>query len=248
MNHLQYLESHGIQVHLRPNGNLGIKGLSLIQEPTRSQLTEWARQHKRLIIQQINLNEKNELTKKQRYQGDKPKDEVLPNTKETKKVFSELLARVGAYVKNSNGSNSLVFDPPLAGPDHDQKRWQLAGELEEMFRKMPELSISKSTRSDPAAPHKEVKKKITPEMMRSQKASRSWILPRLPELQAYGWTPRMLFRVGRFKYPLGNWGPAWCDNWVRPDVKVKIDPDGAIRWSWTEKTGRTVTQAKRPYI
>ena len=162
--------------------------------------------------------------------------------------FNELLHLTGAHISRRSGKITLVFDPPLAGPDHDQKRWQLAGELEEMFRKMPELAISKSTRSDPAAPHKEVKKKITPEMMRSQKASRPWILPRLPELKTYGWTPRMLFRVGRFKYPLGNWGPAWCDNWLRPDVEVTLDTDGSIRWSWTEKTGRTVTQAKRPYI
>jgi len=90
-------------------------------------------------------------------------------------------------------------------------------------------------------------RRVTRRMLRAWRLSRPWLLARLPELEALGWTRSKLFRAGRLPYPLGPWGTAFCSNWLIPDVEVKIDSEGAIRWTWTEATGRTVTQAKRPH-
>ncbi len=84
---------------------------------------------------------------------------------------------------------------------------------------------------------------ITPTMLRAWKTARPWILARLPELEAKGWTRRRLFRAGRLRYPHGPWGPAWSRNWLRPGVQIEIEDNGTIRWTWTEATGRITTQA-----
>ena len=104
-----------------------------------------------------------------------------------------------------------------------------------------------ANKDSPLSSRKSKNRRITGNMFKAWKAARPWLLARLPELEAQGWTRSKLFRAGRMLYPFGPWGAAWCDNWLIPDVEVKIDSEGAIRWTWTEATGRTVTQAKRPY-
>jgi hypothetical protein len=247
MNYLQYLESNGIQVRLKHNGNLGLKGLSGLQEHTRSKLKEWARQHKAQIVKQLRQNEINELTNKEEYQKDRIRKKTESDTNETKKAFSELLARVGGYVKTNNGNNSLVFDPPLAGPEFDPKRWTLAGELEAMFHSMPVTVLDPDQVSDNCInPGRNARSNITKHMLSAWKAARPWLLARLPELQGHGWTRTSLFRAGQLKYPHGPWGVGFASNWLRPEVNITIDLDGSIRWTWTELSGREVSQASRP--
>ncbi len=90
------------------------------------------------------------------------------------------------------------------------------------------------------------RKHITPDMLRAWRTARPWLLDRLPELETKGWTRRRLLRADQFSYPHGSWGPAWSNNWLRPEVQIQIDEDGAIRFEWTETTGKTVSQAARP--
>ncbi len=72
---------------------------------------------------------------------------------------------------------------------------------------------------------------------------RQWIRAHLPDLEKAGWTRRELLCAGRFKHPCGAWGVAWF--W-KPDVTPTLEPDGAIRWSWKNANGKTVTKAARP--
>ena len=37
----------------------------------------------------------------------------------------------------------------------------------------------------------------------------AWIRPKIDELLAAGWSKPELFRRGKFKHPIGNWGIAW---------------------------------------
>ncbi len=100
----------------------------------------------------------------------------------------------------------------------------------------------------PLSSRKSKNRRITGNMLKAWKSSRPWLLARLPDLEEKGWTRTKLFRAGRFKYPCGSWGVAFLSNWLRPDVEITLDTDGSIRWTWTEATGRTVSQASRPFI
>lgn len=83
-------------------------------------------------------------------------------------------------------------------------------------------------------------------LIRAWKAARPWLLDHLQELQAKGWTRKQLFKAGKLSFPHGPWGPAWARNWLGDGVKVSIDQDGAIRWTWIEPGGRQVSQAAYP--
>jgi len=56
------------------------------------------------------------------------------NPEKLKIRFNDLLDEVGASVSYDDERNpSLIFEPHLAGPDHDPQRWALALELESLF-------------------------------------------------------------------------------------------------------------------
>jgi len=86
----------------------------------------------------------------------------------------------------------------------------------------------------------------TPEMVRSYKAGRSWILAHLNELLAAGWTRTGLFRAGRYRYPCGEWGLAWASAWTNPILGgVAMAEDGTAVFEFRE-TGRVVRQTVQP--
>ena len=87
-----------------------------------------------------------------------------------------------------------------------------------------------------------VRKKVTRDMVRAWKTARPWLLENLEELQSKGWTRKSLFRADRLLYPCGNWGPAWCSNWLREGVELHIEPEGAICWTWFQHDGRKICQ------
>jgi hypothetical protein len=89
-------------------------------------------------------------------------------------------------------------------------------------------------------------KRLTPSMLQAWRTARPWILDHLQELEAKGWTRKMLFRADVLTHPHGKWGPAWSRNWTRPGTEPSIDQDGAIVWTWLEPNGRPVSQAARP--
>ena len=86
----------------------------------------------------------------------------------------------------------------------------------------------------------------TPEMVRAFKTGRSWILARLDELLAAGWTRAGLFRAGRFRYPCGEWGLAWTSAWTRPNLAgVSLVEGGIVDFEFRE-TDRMVRQTVAP--
>ncbi len=110
-------------------------------------------------------------------------------------------------------------------------------------------ALKASAPGAPGAPAKNIKfeKKITPAMLRSWRIARPWLLAHLMELQAAGWTRAKLFRAGgRLRFPFGPWGIAFLPVWTKPGVQIEIEDAGAIRWTWVDATGKTITQAARP--
>jgi hypothetical protein len=88
--------------------------------------------------------------------------------------------------------------------------------------------------------------RVTPAQVARWRVARKWILPRLPTLQAMGWTRRTLFAAGRLRFPHGEWGAAWLSLWTRAGVTVEQAQGGEIVFSFIEAGGRVVTQAARP--
>jgi len=227
MNSLKYLASRGVCVWIKPNGNLGLKGLSNLGDLERKEAIQWVRENKDDLIEKITCANK---------------------AKKANKDAEELLWRVSAHVRRGPDGEAITFDPPLAGPTVDPERWKLAKELEDLFFRGLLSSTEETDFQNNKIPARK-KVPITKLMLSAWKTSRPWLLDRLPELQTYGWTRTKLFRAGRYKYPCGPWGVAFSRNWLRPDVQVCIVPeDGAIRWTWTEPSGRTVSQAARPRV
>jgi len=86
----------------------------------------------------------------------------------------------------------------------------------------------------------------TPEMVRSFKTGRCWILAHLDELLTAGWTRAGLFRAGRFKFPCGSWGTAWLSAWTNPRLAgASMAGDGTIVFEFRE-TDRVVRQTVQP--
>ena len=86
---------------------------------------------------------------------------------------------------------------------------------------------------------------ISTDMLTTWKAARPWILVNLPELQAAGWTRHLLFRGGKSRYPLCNWGPAWLHCWQQPGLKVEIGDDGTLSFTWPRSQRGFRTMAVR---
>jgi len=90
------------------------------------------------------------------------------------------------------------------------------------------------------------KSKPTPEMVRAYKLGRAWIHEHTAELLARGWTRAGLYRAGRYRYPCGSWGLAWCGCWGNSDLAgAAIAPDGTVVFELHEP-GRVVRQTVRP--
>jgi len=83
---------------------------------------------------------------------------------------------------------------------------------------------------------------VTGLMVESWRVGRKWILEHLDELEAAGWTRHELLRADRFRYPCGNWGPAFTGRWEKEKVKIEIETTGAIVFTWTDSAGRPLRQ------
>ena len=73
----------------------------------------------------------------------------------------------------------------------------------------------------------------------------AWIEAHKNELKQVGWTIAGLFRRGVFKYPLGNWGLAWCSLWDKPDLNIEIKSKGQVSFTFVS-CGRRITQTASP--
>jgi hypothetical protein len=106
-------------------------------------------------------------------------------------------------------------------------------------------ALSKTTALEPDPPIRDRVRHITPEMVKSWKIARKWILPRLDELQASGWTRARLFKAGRYTFPYGEWGVAWLDNWRRTEWEVHLE-NGLITFLTKDISGKKIKQIARP--
>ena len=79
----------------------------------------------------------------------------------------------------------------------------------------------------------------------SFKASWPWLIGNLDHLLAAGWTKAELFRRGRFRCPLGNWGAAWLDVWSKDGLSVSIGSRGQIVFRFISNN-RVIEQSVYP--
>ena len=182
-----------------------------------------------------------------------------PETSQVKQP-SDALAEIFKQVRNnqmsilSDGEGGLYPYPRTSWMRHQwgeiNKHWFAC--FPEVFKAVedgsfiPELSFHAKQAEEKPKLNKFRPPHVTTGMLEAWKTSRPWLLDHLPELDSHGWTRSQLFRAGRIKYPCGPWGVAFSRNWLRPDVQVTIEPDGAISWTWVEPTGKEITQASRP--
>lgn len=142
---------------------------------------------------------------------------------------------------------TLTHDGTLdlqGGENLSDEDWNQVVDFAKKFKAWIISEIEGTAPTAPAAPTR--KNHITPSMLESWKVARPWLLAHLPRLQAAGWTRAKLFRAGRLRFPCGPWGVAFLSVWTKDGVQVEIEDGGAIRWTWADATGKTITQAARP--
>ncbi len=115
-----------------------------------------------------------------------------------------------------------------AGMSEFDRRWAEAEER--MFQAMREELLQRKTR-------KQLR-------METYRTACRWIVPRLPELLAAGWTVRTLFGIGRGPSPFRGWGTAWLSVWGKA-AEVELGPGGEITFTIHEPN-RSVHQTARP--
>ena len=244
MSGLEYLASRGISVWVKPSGKLGLKGLSNLDDLERKEVIQWAGDNKGHLVEILTHTNKAKKANKATPAGTSQNTQYA---KKAKKDVEELLWRVNAYTRRESDGETLVFSPPLAAPEVDPERWELAGELAELFSRGL-LPAPKDTDPQEKKPPSKNRSLITKNMLRAWKSSRPWLLARLPELELYGWTRTKLFRAGQLKYPVGPWGIAFSGNWLREDATFTITAEGHMECTWQEPTGRVVAQTWRPSV
>jgi hypothetical protein len=89
--------------------------------------------------------------------------------------------------------------------------------------------------------------KLPPRVLAGYKKGRAWIMERLPELEAKGWTRAGLFRAGRYRHPYGQWGLAWSPGWSSPDLaRVELLKNGGVLFTlWDCRGGETSLTVSR---
>lgn len=76
------------------------------------------------------------------------------------------------------------------------------------------------------------------EALASFRIGYTWINNHLNELLSAGWTRAELFRRGRYRLPIGNWGAAWLSSWSDPEKEASIGTKGEIVFSFLTATGQ----------
>jgi hypothetical protein len=66
----------------------------------------------------------------------------------------------------------------------------------------------------------------------------TWLNDHLDELLVAGWTRAELFRRGRYRWPIGDWGVAWLSSWSDPGKDASIGARGEIVFSFKTATGQ----------
>lgn len=77
------------------------------------------------------------------------------------------------------------------------------------------------------------------------KAAFPWIMNHLAELQKVGWTRPTLFRRGKYKWPIGNWGIAWMNIWNKSNLEIQIRPNGTLAFTFSS-SGKRIIQTAAP--
>lgn len=77
-----------------------------------------------------------------------------------------------------------------------------------------------------------------PDALASFRIGYSWLNDRLDELLVAGWTRAELFRRGRYRWPIGDWGAAWLSSWSDPEKDASLGTRGEIVFSFKNATGQ----------
>ncbi|ADH86726.1 hypothetical protein [Desulfurivibrio alkaliphilus] len=94
------------------------------------------------------------------------------------------------------------------------------------------------------AAHRRLGRLFLPPSVNEQAAFRAgfaWLRPRLPQLQAGGWTRPELFRRNRARR-----GLAWLSLWAAPGVLPALAESGAVVFTLHRALGRKTTQTAWP--
>ncbi len=83
--------------------------------------------------------------------------------------------------------------------------------------------------------------KPTKEMIKNWKAAREWYKERFSLLNGIGFNKKLFFRAGLDRRNPRDWGPAWMFCWSKPGVKVKIEKDGCVVFTWPTSKGFTTS-------
>jgi hypothetical protein len=89
------------------------------------------------------------------------------------------------------------------------------------------------------------RRRIRPSQKASFRTASRWLVPRLPDLFAAGWTLHRLFGVGRGPPRFITGGVAWGSVWGKAS-EVTLEPDGRIRFKIYETKGPVYQTAYPP--
>jgi hypothetical protein len=123
------------------------------------------------------------------------------------------------------GSFELFFDAVAEGEIEPDRGWYKAesGVTTTDFRK---------------------RRMIRPSQQVTFRTACKWLVPRLPDLLATGWTLRRLFGIGRGPPRFITGGVAWGSVWTKA-AEIELGPGGEITFTIHEPN-RTVHQTARP--
>jgi hypothetical protein len=135
------------------------------------------------------------------------------------------------------------------GPEwtHVQKLW--LGSFEMFFDAVAEGEIEPDRgwyKAESGVTTMDVRKRrrIRPSQKVTFRTACRWLVPRLPDLLASGWTLRTLFGIGRGPPRFITGGVAWGSVWGKAS-EVTLEPDGLVRFKIVEPM-RTVIQTAYP--
>ncbi len=156
------------------------------------------------------------------------------------------IGRSVTYVTNCSPPPHII-SPAQGGDRRQLMEYILTPQMIEFERRLAEADerarlAARNRPKPPPPPPKKSAKELRTENFRT--ACR-WLVPRLTELLAAGWTLRRLFGIGRGPPLFITGGVAWVSVWGKAS-EVTLEPDGRIRFKIYETKGPVYQTAYPP--
>ena len=162
---------------------------------------------------------------------------------------SEGLRLVGVRNEDDKQGFYLEYPEKWSGPQCFRAQnlfLKSVDDIDKIAHALPQVHHDPPTNEQGAV--KRSRKKITPLLVKRYKLGRRWILAHMEELGAAGWSRQLLFKTGRFRHPLGEWGLAWSGPWESEDLTAAyLNTEGSVVFSLL-RNGREVIQTVRLFI